>query len=570
MKSVFRFFAERHILATLLTIMIILLGLSTLLDIKRDIYPKVDFGIMVVMTQYPGASPEDVELNVTNKIEEELKSVTGIDRITSISMENVSVINVVIELEASDQDGIRTDIREAVGRVTDFPTEVTESPWINEISSTDMPIIEVGLTGDVSYKELRELARLFEKKLKNVSGVSRLEKVGYRAREIKVEISPKAMQEYQIPLREIIAAVKSRNIRGTTGSFESYTSEKDLVTLAQFRNPYEVGNVIVRSTFEGPLIKVKDLAIVRDDFEDERVLSRMNGRGAISFVVFSSENADVIRTCDAVKELIAKERENLPENVEILFSNDTSRGVRNSFEVVLSNGLIGLVLMLVLLPIFLGLRTSFWVAIGVPVALLGTIFLLPLFGSYLDTITLSGMILVIGIIVDDAIIIAENITHRYEEGDEPLEAAVRGIHEVFRPVITTILTTFLVFAPMFFMPGIFGKFIIPIPLAITLALFISLFEATVALPAHLKQGLQNRSKTTDRHSWFDVLRRGYQKTAFHLLRFRYLLVPVFVFTLAGALWYAGNYMKFILFPSEMADHFYICLLYTSPSPRDPE
>ncbi len=557
MKSVFRFFAERHILATLLTIMIILLGLSTLLDIKRDIYPKVDFGIMVVMTQYPGASPEDVELNVTNKIEEELKSVTGIDRITSISMENVSVINVVIELEASDQDGIRTDIREAVGRVTDFPTEVTESPWINEISSTDMPIIEVGLTGDVSYKELRELARLFEKKLKNVSGVSRLEKVGYRAREIKVEISPKAMQEYQIPLREIIAAVKSRNIRGTTGSFESYTSEKDLVTLAQFRNPYEVGNVIVRSTFEGPLIKVKDLAIVRDDFEDERVLSRMNGRGAISFVVFSSENADVIRTCDAVKELIAKERENLPENVEILFSNDTSRGVRNSFEVVLSNGLIGLVLMLVLLPIFLGLRTSFWVAIGVPVALLGTIFLLPLFGSYLDTITLSGMILVIGIIVDDAIIIAENITHRYEEGDEPLEAAVRGIHEVFRPVITTILTTFLVFAPMFFMPGIFGKFIIPIPLAITLALFISLFEATVALPAHLKQGLQNRSKTTDRHSWFDVLRRGYQKTAFHLLRFRYLLVPVFVFTLAGALWYAGNYMKFILFPSEMADHFYI-------------
>jgi len=558
MKSFFRFFAERHILAYLITIMTIVLGLSTIMGIKRDIYPLVDFGAMNIMTRYPGASPEDVELNVTNKIEEELKSVSGIDYMTSFSMENVSLISVALDIDAKDQKKIKTEIREAVGRVTDFPVDVAESPMITELNSADqMPVIEVGLSGDIPYRELRELARLFEKKLKDVRGVSRLERFGYRAREIRVEVSPDAVNEYQIPLREIIAAIQSRNIRGTTGSFESYTSEKDLVTLAQFRSPQEVGDVIIRSTFEGPLIKIKDLATVKEDFEDERLLSRMNGKPAISFLVFINESADAIRTCDAVKELIDEETKNLPESVEILYVNDLSRIVQNSFEVVLYNGLIGLILVVIILAIFLNLRTAFWVAMGIPVALLGTIFMLPLFGSYLDTITLTAMILVIGIIVDDAIIIAENIYSRREKGDEPLEAAAEGIREVFSPVLTTVLTTFMVFAPMFFMPGVFGKFIVVIPLAISLALFISLAEAMVALPAHLLPGLRRSSVESSSRGWFNILRDRYRGIVFHILRFRYVFIPLFIIMLAGSLLYAGNYMKFILFPSEMADTFYI-------------
>ena len=396
MKSFFRFFAERHLLAWLVTIMTIMLGVSALMEIKRDIYPQVDFGMMSVMTRYPGASPEDVELNVTNKIEEELRTVTGIDNITSISMENISAIIVTLDVDASDQEEIKTEVREAVGRVTDFPVEVTESPLVVELSTAQMDVIEVGLSGDLPYRDLRELARLFEKKLKNVPGVSRLDRFGYRAREIKVEVSPGAIESYQVPMREIIAAIQGRNIRGTSGSYESYTSEKDLVTLAQFGDPLEVGEVIVRSTFEGPLITVKDLAIVKDDFEDERVLSRMNGKSAISFLVYIGENADAIRTCDAIKELVRKERESLPEGAEILYVNDESRHVRESFNVVLPNGLIGLVLVIVLLSLFLAPRIAFWVAMGIPVSMLGTLFLIPLFDVYLDTITLTGMILVIG------------------------------------------------------------------------------------------------------------------------------------------------------------------------------
>jgi len=545
MKSFFRFFAERHKLATLLTVMVILLGVSTLMGIKRDIYPEVDFGMIHIMTLYPGASPEDVELNVTNKIEEELKTVTGIDNFVSYSMENVSLIMVTLDINLDDQDKLKTEVREAVSRVTDFPDEVTEAPMVKELNSSDAEeIIEVGLTGDIPYRDLRDRARLLEKKLKDVPGVSYLKKYGYRDREIQVEVSPDKSADYQIPMRDIIRAIQARNIHGTAGTFESYTSEKDLVTLAQLRSPDEVGDVIVRSSYDGPLIKVKDLAEIKDGFEDERLLSRMNGTPAISFLVYIKKNSDVIRTIDAVKELIGKENSNLSD-VEVIFTNDTSRVVRNSFNVVLQNGLMGLILVVLLLPIFLNVRTAFWVAMGIPVTMLGAIYLLPLFGSYLDTITLTGLVLVIGIVVDDAIIIAENVYAHRERGASPIDAAVNGISEVFLPVLTTVLTTFLVFAPMFFMPGVFGKFIFVIPLAISLALFISLFEVSVALPAHLAQGLEN-SRTTRMRTWFNPVRDMFRRTLIHLLKLRYVLVVLSVVILVASLWYAGNYLKFIL------------------------
>ena len=555
MKSFFRFFAKRHMLAHIITLMVIILGTTTLIDIKRDVYPSVDYGILQIVTTFPGASPEDVELNVTNKLEKEIQTVSGLDHISSVSMENVSAIFVFIEIDEQDQDRVKDEIREAVGRVTDFPAEVTDSPLIIDMKQSDEPIMEVGLVGDKSYREMRELARLFEKKLKRVPGVSTLDRVGFQAREIKIEVSPTAIDDYQIPMREIIAAIQSRNISGTAGAFESYTSEKDLVTLAQFDDPMEVGDVIIRSTFEGPVVKIKDLAVVKDDFEDLRKISRIDGESAISFIVGMRETSDVIRTCDAIKALVDKENEKLPDGVKLIYSNDQSYYVRNSFDIVLNNGIIGLVLVIFILPLFLNFRTAFWVAIGIPVAFLGTIFLLPMFGRYLDTITLTGMLLVIGIIVDDAIIIAENISRRREKGDSPIDAAVNGANEVFLPVITTMLTTFLVFAPMFFMPGLFGKYIIPIPLAITLALFVSLLESVVALPAHLVSGLRKDKRSAGR-AWFNRLSERFRLLVPGLLRKRYILVPIFIIGLIGSIWYAGSYLKFVLFPGGAATQFY--------------
>lgn len=561
MKSFFRFFAERHLFANLFTIMVLLLGISTLTFIKRDIFPNVDIGRMIITTYYPGASPEDVELNVTNKIEDELKEITGIKEITSISMENVSSIRVDVESDVEDMKEVKDEIRRAVDQVTDFPVEVTESPDILEVKTPFDPFIEVGLSGDIPYEQLRELARIFEKKIENTDGVSKTERFGYRVREVQVEVSPDALREYQVPMREIIAAIRGRNIRATGGSLESYTSEKNVVTLAQFRKPEEVGNVIVRSTFDGPLVKVKDLAIVNDNFEEEKILSRMNGKPVISFSVFNKPSADIVRTSDRIKELIRKEQEIMPEGVEIIYSNDSAKYVRDKFRIVVANGAIGLALVTILLAVFLNIRMAFWVAIGIPVTFLGVTFLLPIFGVFLDTIVLTAMIIVIGIIVDDGIIVAETIykRRRYESA---LDAAVNGINEVYRPVLTTVLTTFAAFATMFFMPGMMGMFVYVIPLTVSLALFISMTEVSIALPAHLTCCLKEsvvKGNTEDIGGWFEYIAKAFKRIIVYPLRFRYLNVILFIGILVGALYYAVNFMDFLLFPSKGAEKFVVGL-----------
>jgi multidrug efflux pump subunit AcrB len=558
MSGFFRFFVKRHTLAMLFTIMVILLGIGSLLQIKRDIFPEVDFGEVIITTRYPGASPEDVELNVTNNIEEEIKAISGIETITSYSMEDMSIVRISIDINSDDKDDIRKDIREAVNRVTDLPPEVTDAPLITEVDNEVLPVIEVGISGELPYTKLREIARLFKKKLENVTGVARLEDFGYLDREIKIEGSPEAIDRYQIPLQEISNSIRQRNIRSTGGSFESYTSEKSLVTLAQFDNPDEVKDVVVRSTFDGPSVRVKNLAVVKDEFEEPRVISRMNGIKAITFQVFKKSSADIIRTVDGIKRLAENEQQFLPEGAKILFANDSSYYLRNRFNVVLSNGAIGLFLVIILLTFFLNVRTAFWVALSIPVILLGVIFLLPVTGAYLDIIALTAMLLVIGIIVDDGIIVSENIVRRRELGESPLDAAANGIGEVAKPVFTTLITTFLAFAPMFFMTGVFGEFVYSIPLVISLAVLISVLEVTIALPSHLVSGLKKlKTARAERHHWFDPIRSLFRKYFVHFLKFRYLFILLSIFLFFGSIFYARNYMKFILFPSSIADAFNI-------------
>jgi multidrug efflux pump subunit AcrB len=573
MKALFRLFAKRHMLANVFTILVILLGVVTLLQLKRDTFPNVDFGQVIITTRYPGASPKDVELNVTNKIESEIKGVSNIESITSYSMEDISVITVSIDVQADDKEQIKTDIRRAVNRVTDLPEQVRDAPTITELDNTEVPIIEVGIAGDVPYRQLRETARLFKKKLEEVNGVSRVREYWYLDPEVKVLVDPQQLKSLDLSLQEIANAIRTRNIRSTGGTFESYRSERNLVTLAQFEEPRDVANVVVRTTFNGPAIYVRDVADIEQGFEEPNILSRINGRPAITFQVLKREKADIIRTVDAINEFMTEQQDLMPEGVEILQTDDISQSVRRRFEVVLNNGGIGLVLVLIILALFLSVRTAFWVALGIPVALLGVIVLLPLMGAYLDIISLTAMLIVIGIIVDDGIIVAENIVRRRELGDDPLDAATNGLSQVAKPVFTTLITTFFAFAPLFFMPGVSGEFVKVIPLVISLALFISLFELTVALPAHLVPGLK-RIKTEKKRnrSWFLFLRRIFEKILKVVLKLRYLYILLTVGLLIGSLWYARTYMSFILFPDKAADVFdvYVTVPVGTPLERTAE
>ncbi len=556
-----RYFASRHTLANVFTLMVVLLGLGTLTHIQRDNFPSVDLAEMVITTRYPGASPQDVELNVTNKIEEQLKEVDGLKRVTSFSMENISVIDVKIDLDTRDMEKVKTDVRDAVSRSSGLPPGVDELPVVREITTaTGIPIIEVGLSGDIPYAELREIARRAEKVLEEIPGVSRLRRFGYRDREIHVEMLQDAMEQWQIPGAQLVSAIANRNIRSSGGSFESYTSEKNIVTLAQFETPLEVEDVIVDVTEDGAQVRVSDLAIVKDSFEPEKLRSRMNGKPAISFLIYKKETADIIRTVERIKEFIEENQHRLPEGVRIEYSNDVSQNVDNRLRVVMSNGALGLVLVLVTLALFLDLRSAVWVAMGIPVALLGTIFLLPMFGAYLDSIALGAMILVIGIVVDDGIVVAENVWRFREMGKSPLDAAVEGASAVFKPVVTTLATTGLAFAPMFFMTGTLGDFIYVIPLVVVLALIVSFGELSLALPAHLiwgvKVGAPNAANESKRFD-IEVIKTAFGKLLERVLKWRYAVIALGLAMLLSAFWYAGRYMDFILFPTQSADRFYV-------------
>ncbi len=561
MNHMIAYFASRPLLANVITVMIMLMGVAVLAIVQRDNFPAVDFNEMIVTTRYPGASPRDVELNVTNPVEEALEEVDGIDTVVSYSMENISVVHVRLDTDLPDAEKVKTDVRDAVAQVSDLPVEVDGRPRVDEITTaTGIPIIEVGVSGDIPYPELRELARRAKKRLLNVPGVASLDEFGLLDREIKVELSREALERHQVRAADVVDAIARRNIRATGGSFESYTNERNIVTLDQFESPSEAGDVIIRADPGAATVRVRDVAGIRDAFEDEKVRSRMNGRPAISFLVYKKESADIIRTVESIKRLVDDNRHRLPQAADIEYSNDMSRIVTTRLTVAASNGLIGLVLVLVVLSVFLDLRSAFWVALGIPVALLGTVFLLPVFGAYLDSIVLAAMILVIGIIVDDGIVIAENIWLYRERGHAPLDAAVRGTASVYKPVLTTIATTALAFAPMFFMQGMLGSFVYVIPLVVILALFISLVEITAALPAHLIAGAKHAPAAgahPSGHSRFDAIRATFDRLLGPMLRWRYAVIGVFVAALAGSFWYAGRYMDFVLFPTQSADTFYV-------------
>lgn len=314
-------------------------------------------------------------------------------------------------------------------------------------------------------------------------------------------------------------------------------------------------------------------------------------------MVNKTESADVIRTVKAIKKLMRQEASrgkvggyvDFPEDavrkrgffdtlksrftgepsqpeiyrygpIQLTTANDVSGYVSDSFKTVLTNMAIGLVLVVIMLTIFLNLRTAFWVAMGIPVAMTGVFFLMPFFGTFLDSISLASLVLVLGIIVDDGIIISENIMFRRHLGESPLDAAVNGVHEVFFPVLTTVLTTFLAFVPIFFIKGMLGKFIFVIPLTVSLALFISLFEAVFALPSHLKRGMEKRSMRAERATigvWFEVLKKIYNRCALGFLRVRYLIFAIFIGVIFLALGYMQKNMDFILFPQRGAEQFWM-------------
>ena len=554
MKQIFNFLVRQDKFAFLLTLMVLLLGGAASIQIQRDMFPKVDFGVVRINTAYPGASSSDVELQITDKIEDAIKDISGIDRFRSESLEGFSKINIVLKSDISNQDEVKTSIRDAVNRIDDFPESLSKLPVISVRSADSYPLLELGLSGPYSYEYIRNVAKRLGDELDDIEGVSAVQKFGYREPAVYLNVKPEAMKRYQISLFEITSAIRAQYLRDSGGNIELNGSEKQLVNHIVFNNIEEINDIILKTSFQGNAIRVSDVASVSRTFKDASIKVRMNGDPGIAFKVYRSGSSDILDVASDVKETLKRFEENEVKKVNIAFSKDYSYYVKNRLSIVITNGAIGLLLVLILISFFLGFRISLWVALGIPVSIFGVLFVMYMSGRSLDILSMAAFIIVIGIIVDDAIIVSESIVNEREQGLSPVDAAASGVSKVFKPVLATILTTFVAFCPLMLMPGVVGKFVMVIPLVITISLIFSLIEVVLALPAHMVKGLKKISRRAENnHSLFFKFKEKFQIFVFKSLRWRYILLLSFLTVFVSSVYFAATRMDFILFPSDTAE-----------------
>ena len=557
MTKIAEYFIRKPRVASLVLFLIVFMGIITFTGLRRQGDPTIDFDIMTITTEYPGASPEDVEVNVTDPIEDQLKDVEDIDELMSVSMENVSVITVIINPDSLDVERVKDDVKDAVERVTDLPSQVTDKPKVSEIRSTNLPVMEIAILGSAPEIELRQYAKDLENELKEVSGIGVIQKIGYRKKELHINADQELLNQKYISLNEIMNAIKARNVRITGGSLESYVSEKKIVTFSEYDDPMEVKDVIIRSTFIGKRIVVSDVAEVKAGFEDHDLIPRANGKNCISLSIRSQANADVITISESVKKILVRFRNGLPDNIKAEIMFDNSDYTKSLLSMVKTNGLIGFVLVLIAMLLFLDKRSAFWTAFGIPISICGAFILFPLFGITINIISLSAMILVLGMLVDDAIVISENVYRMKQEGMEPVEATIAGVKNVFWPVCASILTTILAFMPMLFMSGIIGKFVFSIPIVVMLMLGFSLIESTCFLPCHIAHAKPPKKKP--KYQIMEKLARMYKERLRWCLKNRKKLLSLYVVAFVLVLSASSIWLKFIIFPVNDPDMFHIII-----------
>lgn len=556
LKKLLNFFIERKLLINLLILAILVFGIKSVLSLKRESMPEIDLYELHYTTIYPGASPEDIELKVTIPLEDAIKGVDNIKEMQSVSYENVSSIRINLEddLSVEEAEDTKADIQKAVDRVTDLPAEALK-PDFFEVKMTNLPIIELTL----AHKDpivLRKIANYMANKIEKMSEISDVIKVGYLDRELHVALNPYKLIETETPINDIVNSLKARNIRLGGGTLKSYDKEKEIITHEELVNKKQIENVIVRASFGGNNLRISDLGVVVDTFEESTMFVRSNGVNGISLAIVKKEKADVIRTIKKIKNFVKEQMPKLDPELKIDFVNDESTFTKNRIRIVLINALIGFVLVFICLRVMMDIRTALWTAFGIPFSLLIAFIVIKMMHMSINPISLGGFIIVIGMLVDDAIVVAENIKRHKEEGKPILIAVQEGVFEVAVPVITTILTTIVAFMPFLFVSGLMGKFMRILPIIVIVTLVASLFESLFILPSHMMHK-DKKKKVYKKKAWVIKMENKYQKLLSRVLNRKYLFVFAGIILFMFSIFVATKTLKFETMPGGDVDTFYI-------------
>ncbi|MBN4082802.1 efflux RND transporter permease subunit [bacterium AH-315-A23] len=501
MKKIITYFIKFPVAVNVTIIAFIVFGLAGALSMKSSYFPLTDSQNISINLTYPGASPEEMEEGIVLKIEDNLKGIVGIDRVTSVSRENSASINVEI-FKDINIDVVLADVKNAVDRVPSFPTGM-EPPIIAKIE-TIRPTISFIISGDnIPLATLKEYARKVENDIRNIDGISQVRLSGFPEQEIEIAIRENDLRAYDMSFIEVSNAVSKTNLLISGGNIK--TADEDYLIRARNRNYYgdELENIVVRAEAGGNIIRLKDIADVSDTWSENPDRIFFNGKKSIDITVSNTNSEDLISTADKVKEYI-KVFNKQHTNVQIGISSDSSVTLSQRTDLLIANAGMGVLLVLFFLALFLNVRLAFWVAAGIPIAFFGMFIFAAQLGVTINVLSLFGMIIVIGILVDDGIVIGENIYHHYEKGKTPIQAAIDGTLEVISPIVSAILTTIIAFSTFFFLDGRIGNFFSEVSLVVTLTLLVSLIEALIILPAHIahSKALEKKDKKRNKLNTF--------------------------------------------------------------------
>ena len=548
------------VLSNLLMIVIIIFGVYAWIVLPRELTPEISFNSATVTTFYPGASSEDVEKLVTVPIEDAIEeNVNKIDIVLSVSSEGRSLITVQFEeISEREFDKEFQNLRTAVDRVNDLPTEILDEPQVQELDiSTGFPMLTIVVGGEISEDQMKEIAENLKDEILEIRNVSAVRLAGVREREIWVEVDPDQLKAYNLPIEAIISALRTHNLNLPAGTLEMGASEYLVRTMGEFKDLTEIEDTIIRARPVGTPLRVRDVATVSDTYEKPRTLSHINGKPSISLTVQKKTEGNTIKLVAQIRELVEQRKSDLPDGAELSAVNDYSVILQERLGILENNAVFGLILVVILLYIFMGWRNAFFAALGIPVAFMATFFFLHWSGFSLSGVTLFGLILVVGIVVDDAIVVIENVFRRMQEGMPPKEAAIVGAQEVSWPVLAASLTTIAAFGPLMFMSGTPGQFMRIVPITAILVILASLFEVFMILPSHIAEWGKAQSRQQRRHVWFDRIRRRYVHVLKGTIRRRYAVVcGVFAVGILVSIG-AFSQLERQLFPGEDFPQFYI-------------
>ena len=491
MRKIIAYFVKYPKAVNILVMFFIVFGISGVLALKSSFFPLIDSKFISINATYPGASPQEVEEGVIYKIEENLKGVTGIVRVTSTSRENSGTILVETD-EDFELDAILFEVKNAVDKVPSFPADL--EPIVITKIEEQQPTVIFSLSGkNIDLKSLKNISKNIEKDIRNIEGISQISVSGFPEEEIEISITEEDLLRYDLSFDEVLNSVSKTNILATGGNIK--TNEEEFLIRASNKNYYsnELQNIIVRSSSDGKKIRLNDIAKIRDKFSETPLSSSVNNDSAIILSVTSTNNEDMMDSAKRINQYI-DEFNSINTDLKLTSLKDYSIALRQRTNLLLENGGLGIFLVLIFLSLFLNIRLAFWVAFGLPISFLGMLIFAGEFDITINLMSLFGMIVVIGILVDDGIVIAENIFRHYEEGKTPEQAAVDGTMEVLPAIVSAIITTLIAFSTLLLLAGDVGNFFGEVAMIVILTLIVSLVEALIILPSHLAHSKALRKK----------------------------------------------------------------------------